>query len=135
MGSCICTCVYACDTHADICQVCVRACFRACMRTCTYMRYKFCIISCCPAAGGMISRQVEEDVQDLVQQALSVAKSVVKANMTLHGAMSRKLESTERLDGRSLQDWLASVTVPEDLRDFVQKGQNRVKKGTGARKS
>jgi len=25
------------------------------------------------------------------------------------------------------------VTVPEDLRDFVQKGQNRVKKGTGAR--
>lgn len=86
-------------------------------------------------SGGIISRQVEEDVQDLVQQALSVAKSVVKANMTLHGAMSRKLESTERLDGRSLQDWLASVTVPEDLRDFVQKGQNRVKKGTGARSS
>ncbi|KAL0030458.1 hypothetical protein WJX79_006749 [Trebouxia sp. C0005] len=83
-------------------------------------------------SGGMISRQVERDVQDLVQQALSVAKSVVKANMTLHGAMSRKLESTERLDGRSLQDWLSSVTVPEDLRDFVQKGQNRVKKGTGA---
>lgn len=92
-----------------------------------------CMISCRLAAGGMISRQVEEDVQDLVQQALSVAKSVVKANMTLHGAMSRKLESTERLDGSSLQDWLSSVTVPEDLRDFVQKGQNRVKKGTGAR--
>lgn len=99
------------------------------------MRYNICIISYFPAAGGIISRQVEEDVQDLVQQALSVAKSVVKANMILHGAMSRKLESTERLDGRSLQDWLASVTVPEDLRDFVQKGQNRVKKGTGARSS
>lgn len=76
-------------------------------------------------AGGRISQQVEEDVQELVQQALSVAKSVIEANRDLHGSMSRKLESSERLDGHALQDWLASVTVPDDLRDFVHKGQDR----------
>ncbi len=73
-------------------------------------------------AGGMISQQVEEDVQALVQQALSVAKSVILANKSWHSKMSSELESAERLDGEPLQRWLEKVVVPGDLRDFVQKG-------------
>ena len=75
----------------------------------------------------MISRQVEEDVQYLVREALSVAKSVIETNRAWHAAMSRELETAERLDGKALQDWLAKVVVPDDLREFVQNGSGRGK--------
>lgn len=67
----------------------------------------------------MISQQVEEDVQELVQTALLVAKSVLMANKALHTSMSGRLEAAERLDGPVLHDLLAQVTVPDDLRNFV----------------
>lgn len=70
-------------------------------------------------SGGMISQQVEEDVQELVQTALLVAKSVLMANKALHTSMSGRLEAAERLDGPVLHDLLAQVTVPDDLRNFV----------------
>ena len=73
--------------------------------------------------GGVISRQVEEEVKQLTQQALNVAKSVIVANMDMHSAMSRQLESAERLEGKSLQEWLNNVVIPEDLRSFVQQWQ------------
>lgn len=76
-------------------------------------------------AGGVISRQVEEEVQQLTQQALTVAKSVILANRDMHASMSRQLESAERLEGESLQEWLGNVIIPEDLRNFVQHWQKQ----------
>lgn len=76
-------------------------------------------------AGGVISRQVEEEVQQLSQQALAVAKSVILANKDMHASMSRQLESAERLEGETLQEWLGSVIIPEDLRHFVQHRQKQ----------
>lgn len=78
------------------------------------------------AAGGVISRQVEEEVKQLTQQALTVAKSVILANQEMHAAMSRQLETAERLEGDTLQEWLGSVVVPEDLRNFVQHWQKQI---------
>ncbi|KAL3136616.1 hypothetical protein ABBQ38_005856 [Trebouxia sp. C0009 RCD-2024] len=77
-------------------------------------------------SGGVISRQVEEEVKRLTQQALTVAKSVILANKDMHAAMSRQLESAERLEGETLQEWLGSVIVPEDLRNFVQHWQKQI---------
>ena len=76
-------------------------------------------------AGGVISRQVEQEVQQLTQQALAVAKSVILANKDMHASMSRQLESAERLEGETLQEWLGNVIIPEDLRNFVQHWQKQ----------
>ena len=44
--------------------------------------------------------------------------------------MSRQLESTERLEGESLQEWLGSVVIPDDLRNFVQQWQKAAKQSS-----
>ena len=62
-------------------------------------------------------------MKQLTQQALNVAKSVITANTELHASMSRQLESAERLEGESLQEWLSSVHIPDDLRSFIQQRQ------------
>ena len=59
-------------------------------------------------------------MKQLTQQALAVARSVILANMDMHASMSRQLESAERLEGETLQEWLGKVIIPEDLRNFVQ---------------
>lgn len=70
--------------------------------------------------GGMVARQVEQEVKRLVDTALAVAKSVITANKELHAAMSSQLQSAERLEGDSLQEQLQNVVIPDDLRSFVQ---------------
>ena len=62
---------------------------------------------------------MDQVVQELVQQALAVAKSVVTANIKLHQSISRQLEKEERMEGQALQDLIQQAEVPEDLRKFV----------------
>ena len=67
-----------------------------------------------------MARQVESEVKRLVDTALSVAKSVITANMELHAAMSSQLQTAERLEGEPLQMQLQNLVIPDDLRSFVQ---------------
>lgn len=67
-----------------------------------------------------MARQVEQEVKRLVDTALTVAKSVITANMDLHTAMSNQLQAAERLEGESLQEQLQNIVIPDDLRSFVQ---------------
>lgn len=81
-------------------------------------------------SGGRIHQQVDQAVQELIQQALAVAKSVVTTNKKLHQSISRQLETSERMEGDSLQELLQQAEVPEDLRKFVSERAGAVIEST-----
>lgn len=72
-------------------------------------------------SGGM-GGVVEDEVKSLLDTALAVSKEVITANRRVHDSLSEILENNERIDKAELQPWLAQVTVPASLRQYVLKG-------------
>lgn len=71
-----------------------------------------------------MGQMVENEVRQMLETALNVAKDVVVTNKKTHDELSRMLESSEKLEGQNLTEWLEKVKVPNSLRDFVLKGSN-----------
>ncbi|XP_077238752.1 ATP-dependent zinc metalloprotease FTSH 9, chloroplastic-like isoform X1 [Tasmannia lanceolata] len=68
---------------------------------------------------------VQREVRLLLQSALEVALSVVRANPIVLEELGAHLEEKEKVEGEELQEWLKLVVAPEELTIFVQgKQQN-----------
>ncbi|RDX75591.1 ATP-dependent zinc metalloprotease FTSH 9, chloroplastic, partial [Mucuna pruriens] len=63
---------------------------------------------------------VQTEVQTLLQSALSVALSIIRANPTVLEGLGAHLEEKEKVEGEELQKWLRSVVVPTELAVFVK---------------
>nr|QKY65084.1 chloroplast ATP-dependent zinc metalloprotease FTSH7/9 [Passiflora auriculata] len=66
---------------------------------------------------------VQREVTVLLQSALDVALSVVRANLTVLEGLGAHLEEKEKVDGEELQDWLKLVVAPKELATFVKDKQ------------
>ncbi|XP_007016169.2 PREDICTED: ATP-dependent zinc metalloprotease FTSH 7, chloroplastic [Theobroma cacao] len=62
---------------------------------------------------------VQREVKALLQSALEVALSVVRANPTVLEGLGAHLEENEKVEGEELQDWLKLVVAPKELTIFV----------------
>lgn len=62
---------------------------------------------------------VQKEVKDLLQSALGVALSVVRANPTVLEGLGADLEEKEKVEGSELQDWLKLVVAPKELSAFL----------------
>ncbi|ONK62096.1 uncharacterized protein A4U43_C07F320 [Asparagus officinalis] len=63
---------------------------------------------------------VQREVKQLLQSALEVALSVVRANPTVLEGLGAYLEEKEKVEGEELQKWLKLVEVPRELRTFLE---------------
>ncbi|XP_065877532.1 ATP-dependent zinc metalloprotease FTSH 9, chloroplastic [Euphorbia lathyris] len=63
---------------------------------------------------------VQREVKALLQSALEVALSVVRANPTVLEGLGAHLEEKEKVEGEELQEWLKLVVAPEELSVFVK---------------
>ncbi|KAK3154771.1 hypothetical protein QOZ80_2BG0194890 [Eleusine coracana subsp. coracana] len=63
---------------------------------------------------------VQREVKTLLQSALEVALSVVRANPTVLEGLGAYLEENEKVEGEELQEWLKSVVVPKELAAFIR---------------
>ncbi|GJM86304.1 hypothetical protein PR202_ga02151 [Eleusine coracana subsp. coracana] len=63
---------------------------------------------------------VQREVKTLLQSALEVALSVVRANPTVLEGLGAYLEENEKVEGEELQEWLKSVVVPKELASFIR---------------
>ncbi|WCJ29261.1 ATP-dependent zinc metalloprotease FTSH 9 chloroplastic [Euphorbia peplus] len=63
---------------------------------------------------------VQREVKALLQSALEVALSVVRANPTVLEGLGAHLEEKEKVEGDELQEWLKLVVAPEELSVFVK---------------
>ncbi|XP_021279041.1 LOW QUALITY PROTEIN: ATP-dependent zinc metalloprotease FTSH 7, chloroplastic-like [Herrania umbratica] len=62
---------------------------------------------------------VQREVKALLQSALEVALSVVRANPTVLEGLGAHLEENEKVEGEELQEWLKLVVAPKELTIFV----------------
>ncbi|XP_076956208.1 ATP-dependent zinc metalloprotease FTSH 9, chloroplastic-like [Bidens hawaiensis] len=67
---------------------------------------------------------VQGEVKLMLQSALDVALSVMRANPTVLEGLGAYLEEKEKVEGEELQEWLKLVVAPEELADFI-KGTER----------
>uniref|UniRef100_A0A1D1ZBX5 ATP-dependent zinc metalloprotease FTSH 7, chloroplastic n=2 Tax=Anthurium amnicola TaxID=1678845 RepID=A0A1D1ZBX5_9ARAE len=71
---------------------------------------------------------VQREVKALLQSALEVALSVVRANPTVLEGLGAHLEEKEKVEGEELQEWLKLVVAPAELTIFVRgNNENLVK--------
>lgn len=63
---------------------------------------------------------VQREVKNLLQSALEVALSVVRANPTVLEGLGAHLEEKEKVEGEELQEWLKLVVAPAELTIFVR---------------
>ncbi|BAF09498.1 aTP-dependent zinc metalloprotease FTSH 7, chloroplastic [Oryza sativa Japonica Group] len=69
---------------------------------------------------------VQREVKALLQSALDVALSVVRANPTVLEGLGAYLEENEKVEGEELQEWLKSVVAPKELTSFIRGKQEQV---------
>ncbi|XVF05373.1 hypothetical protein REPUB_Repub05bG0166400 [Reevesia pubescens] len=62
---------------------------------------------------------VQREVKVLLQSALEVALSVVRANPTVLEGLGAHLEENEKIEGEELQEWLKLVVAPKELKLFI----------------
>ncbi|XP_022729439.1 ATP-dependent zinc metalloprotease FTSH 7, chloroplastic-like isoform X1 [Durio zibethinus] len=62
---------------------------------------------------------VQREVKALLQSALEVALSVVRANPTVLEGLGAHLEENEKVEGEELQEWLKLVVAPKELTIFI----------------
>ncbi|THG21792.1 hypothetical protein TEA_023189 [Camellia sinensis var. sinensis] len=62
---------------------------------------------------------VQSEVKALLQSALDVALSVVRANPTVLEGLGAHLEEKEKVEGEELQEWLKLVVAPAELKFFI----------------
>lgn len=67
---------------------------------------------------------VQREVKLMLQSALDVALSVMRANPTVLEGLGAYLEEKEKVEGDELQEWLKLVVAPEELADFVRGTQD-----------
>lgn len=63
---------------------------------------------------------VQREVKTLLQSALDIALSVVRANPTVLEGLGACLEEKEKVEGEELQEWLKMVESPKELRIFLE---------------
>ncbi|XP_057772432.1 ATP-dependent zinc metalloprotease FTSH 7, chloroplastic-like [Salvia miltiorrhiza] len=63
---------------------------------------------------------VQREVKALLQSALDVALSVVRANPTILEGLGAHLEEKEKVEGEELQEWLKMVVAPAELTFFIR---------------
>ncbi|XVE79453.1 hypothetical protein DITRI_Ditri14bG0060000 [Diplodiscus trichospermus] len=63
---------------------------------------------------------VQREVKALLQSALEVALSVVRANPTVLEGLGAHLEENEKVEGEELQKWLKLVVAPKELTIFIR---------------
>ncbi|XP_042014189.1 ATP-dependent zinc metalloprotease FTSH 7, chloroplastic-like [Salvia splendens] len=63
---------------------------------------------------------VQREVTALLQSALDVALSVVRANPTILEGLGAHLEENEKVEGEELQEWLKMVVAPAELTFFIR---------------
>ncbi|KAG4377226.1 hypothetical protein GLYMA_18G065600v4 [Glycine max] len=63
---------------------------------------------------------VQKEVQTLLQSALAVALSIIRANPTVLEGLGADLEEKEKVEGEELQKWLRLVVAPTELDAFVK---------------
>lgn len=56
----------------------------------------------------------------LLQSALEVALSIVRANPTVVEGLGAQLEEEEKVEGEELQKWLRLVVAPTELAIFME---------------
>jgi cell division protease FtsH len=69
---------------------------------------------------GKLVDLVQKEVTILLQSALDVALSVVRANPDVLEGLGAQLEEKEKVEGEELQKWLSMVVAPEELAVFVE---------------
>lgn len=62
-------------------------------------------------------------MQTLLQSALAVALSIIRANPTVLEGLGADLEEKEKVEGEELQKWLRMVVAPTELATFVKGAQ------------
>ncbi|KAM0040872.1 putative peptidase M41, AAA+ ATPase domain, ATPase, AAA-type, core, peptidase, FtsH [Helianthus debilis subsp. tardiflorus] len=67
---------------------------------------------------------VQKEVKLMLQSALDVALSVMRANPNVLEGLGAYLEEKEKVEGEELQEWLKMVVAPEELADFVKGTQD-----------
>ncbi|XAR58930.1 hypothetical protein NMG60_11014513 [Bertholletia excelsa] len=68
---------------------------------------------------GHLVNLVQREVKLLLQSALDVALSVVRANPDVLEGLGAHLEENEKVEGEELQEWLKLVVAPAELKLFV----------------
>ncbi|CAN8253247.1 unnamed protein product [Cochlearia groenlandica] len=63
---------------------------------------------------------VQREVTNLLQSALDVALTVVRANPDVLEGLGAQLEEEEKVEGEELQKWLNRVVAPEELVMFIK---------------
>lgn len=63
---------------------------------------------------------VQGEVKALLQSALEIALSVVRANPAVLEGLGAHLEEKEKVEGEELQQWLRMVVAPKELTIFVR---------------
>ncbi|XP_009149935.1 ATP-dependent zinc metalloprotease FTSH 7, chloroplastic isoform X1 [Brassica rapa] len=69
---------------------------------------------------GKLVDLVQREVTNLLQSALDVALSVVRANLDILEGLGAQLEEKEKVEGEDLHKWLSMVVAPEELAVFVK---------------
>ncbi|KAK9279592.1 hypothetical protein L1049_013271 [Liquidambar formosana] len=69
---------------------------------------------------GRLVDLVQGEVKALLQSALDVALSVVRANPTVLEGLGAHLEEKEKVEGEELQEWLKLVVAPAELTIFIE---------------
>ncbi|KHN40054.1 ATP-dependent zinc metalloprotease FTSH 9, chloroplastic [Glycine soja] len=62
---------------------------------------------------------VQREVKALLQSALEVSLSIVRANPTVLEGLGAHLEEKEKVEGEELQKWLRLVVAPTELEIFI----------------
>ncbi|KAF8018853.1 hypothetical protein BT93_H3673 [Corymbia citriodora subsp. variegata] len=68
---------------------------------------------------GHIVDLVQREVKALLQSAMDVALSVIRANPTVLEGLGAHLEEKEKVEGEDLQEWLKAVVAPAELTTFI----------------
>jgi cell division protease FtsH len=69
---------------------------------------------------GQLVDLVQKEVRALLQSAMEVALSIVRANPTVVEGLGAQLEEEEKVEGEELQKWLRLVVAPTELTIFMQ---------------
>ncbi|XP_058756839.1 ATP-dependent zinc metalloprotease FTSH 9, chloroplastic-like [Vicia villosa] len=69
---------------------------------------------------GQLVDLVQKEVKALLQSALEVSLSIVRANPTVVEGLGAQLEEKEKVEGEELQKWLRLVVAPTELTNFME---------------
>ncbi|AQK54028.1 ATP-dependent zinc metalloprotease FTSH 7, chloroplastic-like [Zea mays] len=69
---------------------------------------------------------VQREVKALLQTALEVALSVIRANPAVLEGLGAYLEENEKVEGEELEEWLKSVVASKELTSFIRGQQEQV---------